>query len=767
LAKARAGHGAHFEFQHRLASGEIREVEVYSGPVSVGERVLLHSIVHDISERKRSSLALLASEELNRRILEAVPGGIVQVGLDGSIRAANSAAQRILGLNWDALKSRFVSDWLPETINEDGSPCAPDDYPVVHCLKTGQAQPPKTIGVRQQDGRIHWAVFTAVPLNDPITGAVAGSVVTFLDVTGRIKADEALRASEARFRALVEEATEAICIADSAGRGIEANSRACEMFGYTREEFSRLSVADTVPPQDRALIGPRFGEMKKGHPQRWERELVRKDGSRFPVEISARFLPDGRLMAIMRDMTERKRAEEALRESELRFRQLADAAPVFIWLANASGRRTYFSRGWVEFTGRALDDEMNDGWLDGVHAEDSQRVSDMLADALLARQDFSLEYRLRASDGEYRWVLDHGVARFSERGEFAGYIGSSLDITERKRAEDALRISERQYRELMEQSGDGIFIFNEKARVTDVNSRFCELLGYTKSEMLTMDPSKLVDPSAHGRFQLRFEQMNSGETLRLETEMIHKDGKRVPLDVSARRVGQGRYQAVFRDMTERKRAETELRESQRRLTTLLSNRPGMAYRCKNDREWTMVFASEGAVSLSGYALEELLSGKVSYGSQIIHKDDQQRIWDEVQRALAERRGFTLSYRIVRKDGVERWVWEQGRGIYSESGELVALEGFITDVTERRQAEEALRQSQQRDQAFIAQSTEGVWRFEFRQPVDLSLDIETQVDLALYGGVLSECNDEMAKMYGYSRAEEIIGVRIAQLLDMSD
>ncbi len=633
MEAARSAKRLYFQFPHRLANGEIREVEVYSGPIEVGGRSLLYSIIHDITERK-----------LYQQRLEA---------------------------------------------------------------------------------------------------------------------------SELRFRMLVEEATEAICMADNQGRNIEANSRACELFGYTREEFAKLSVADTVPPEDRALIGARFAEMKKGIPQRWERDLLRKNGKRLPVEISARFLPDGRLMAIMRDVTERKRAEEALRESESRFRQLADAAPVFIWLANARGERTYFSKGWSEFTGRALDDEIGEGWLSGVHAEDSHRVPDMLADALQSHQDFTLEYRLRASDGEYRWVLDRGVPRFSEKGDFAGYIGSCLDITERKRAENALAERERHYRELMEQSGDGILIFDERAHITDVNTRFCEILGYSRAEMLRLNPTSLVDGSSHSRIPLRYSQMDAGETLRIESDLICKDGRRVPMDISARRVGKGRYQAVFRDMTERKRVELALRESQRRLSTLLSNLPGMAYRCLNNPDWSMEFVSEGGAELTGYSLDELHSGKVSYGTHIIHKEDQQRIWDEVQAALARKQGFTLSYRIVRRNGSERWVWEQGRGIYSETGELIALEGFVTDVTERRQAEEALRQSQQRYQAFIAQSTEGVWRFEFEQPIDLSLDIDTQVDLALQGGILAECNDEMAKMYGYSRAEEIIGVRIVQLLDMSD
>jgi PAS domain S-box-containing protein len=583
------------------------------------------AVGQDVTAKKRAEEALRESEERYRAMFERNRAIKFLIDPDtASIVEANPAACEYYGYTRERMQSMRISE-----VNT-----LPQEQILAEMARAkAQKRTHFQFKHRLASGEIRDVEVNSGPIE------VRGRTLLYSivhDITSRVQTEEALKASEARFRLLVEEATEAICIADGQGTNIEANSRACQLFGHTREEFAKMAVSDTVPPEDRALIGARFAQMKMGIPQRWERDLLRKDGKRFPVEISARFLPDGRLMAIMRDMTERKRAEEALRESESRFRQLADAAPVFIWLANAQGQRTYFSRGWTEFTGRSLDDEIGEGWLLGVHGEDSHRVSDMLADALQARQDFSIEYRLRASDGEFRWVLDHGVARFSESGQFSGFIGSCLDITERKRAENALRERERHYRELMEQSGDGIFIFDDKAHITDVNSRLCEILGYSRSEMLSINPTRLVDGSSQSRIPLRYGQMDAGETLRIETELICKDGRRVPLDISARRVGKGRYQAVLRDMTE-----------------------------------------------------------------------------------------------------------------------------------RRQTEEALRQSQQRYQAFIAQSTEGVWRFEFAQPVDVNLDIETQVDLTMHGGVLAECNDEMAKMYGYTHAEEIIGVRIAQLLDMSD
>src|SRR5439155_9058385 len=144
--------------------------------------------------------------------------------------------------------------------------------------------------------------------------------------------------------------------------------------------------------------------------------------------------------------------------------------------------------------------------------------------------------------------------------------------------------------------------------------------------------------------------------------------------------------SVIHDITDRVRAEAALRENERVLSTLLSNLPGMVYRCQNDADWTMHFVSEGCRELTGYAPEELLGNlKTSYG-QIILSDDQRGVFETVQTAVRTHQPFELSYRIRTARGAEKWVWERGRGIFAPNGELLALEGFITDITAQHQAE---------------------------------------------------------------------------------
>jgi PAS domain S-box-containing protein len=143
--------------------------------------------------------------------------------------------------------------------------------------------------------------------------------------------------------------------------------------------------------------------------------------------------------AIVRDLTERRREQQAHRETEMRFRTMADAAPVLLWMAGPDSLCTFFNQTWLDFTGRTQEQEWGVGWAEGIYFEDFQRAMDTYQASFNARRPFEMEYRLRRRDGEYRWILDRGVPRYTPDGTFAGYIGSCADITERRTVESELR----------------------------------------------------------------------------------------------------------------------------------------------------------------------------------------------------------------------------------------------------------------------------------------------------------------------------------------
>ena len=200
-------------------------------------------------------------------------------------------------------------------------------------------------------------------------------------------------------------------------------------------------------------------------------------------------------LAVLRDVTERRRRAE---ESEERFRTLADTAPVMIWLADTRNLGTYFSRPWLEFTGRALEEELGAGWVESVHPDDRRRAAAYCQERFDRREEFRMEFRMRRRDGEWRWVLDHGIPRWGAGGEFLGYVGSCVDITDRRRAEEALRHSEERYRSLVEASTQMVWLTDAEGMVDDMPF-WRQLTGQTPEEVRGAGWAAAVHPDDRER----------------------------------------------------------------------------------------------------------------------------------------------------------------------------------------------------------------------------------------------------------------------------
>jgi diguanylate cyclase (GGDEF)-like protein/PAS domain S-box-containing protein len=258
---------------------------------------------------------------------------------------------------------------------------------------------------------------------------------------------QTLRQSEEMFRLLVENVAEyAIFILDLNGNIASWNVGAERLFGWPASEivgqpWARLFNEEEVQsglPEREMRVAETQGHSRFGG---WR---VRRDGTPFLVDEVITALRDeaGHLRGyskIVRDVTERMLSEAALRESEERFRTMADSAPILIWMAGTDGGCYFFNKPWLEFRGRTLAEEQGDGWAEGVHPDDYENCLRIYRAAFAARESFQMEYRLQRADGEYRWLLDRGVPLRSPDGEFVGYIGSCTDISAYRLASSALQ----------------------------------------------------------------------------------------------------------------------------------------------------------------------------------------------------------------------------------------------------------------------------------------------------------------------------------------
>lgn len=223
------------------------------------------------------------------------------------------------------------------------------------------------------------------------------------------------------------------------------NTGAERVYGYAADEVIGRSISLLCPANRLDEVPAMLDRIARGeHVRNVETVQQRRRGERIDVSLTMSPVKDadGSVMgasAITRDVTERKRIEAALRESEARFRMMADTAPVMVWMAGPDTHITFVNKRWLEFTGRTQQEEIGDNWFTGIHPHDLERCRDSYLAAYKSERPFIMEYRLRRHDGEYRWVVDTGVPLFESSGGFGGYIGTCMDLTERKDMEDQLR----------------------------------------------------------------------------------------------------------------------------------------------------------------------------------------------------------------------------------------------------------------------------------------------------------------------------------------
>src|SRR6266516_4110191 len=241
-----------------------------------------------------------------------------------------------------------------------------------------------------------------------------------------------------------------------------------------------------------------------------------------------------------------------------RLRAVADAAPVLIWMSGPDKLCNFFNKGWLEFTGRAIDQELGSGWTEGVHAEDRHRCVGVYKRAFDAREPFTMEYRLRRSDGEYRWVLVSGTPRFAADGAFLGYIGSCIDITERKLAEEKFQL-------VLDAAPNAMIMVDSAGVITFANASATTVFGYSLSELIgrhieTLIPERFRDRHVGDRKGFLSEPSSRAMGAGRDLFGRRKDGSEFPVEVGLNPIhtGQGLFvlSSVI-DITARKQAELE------------------------------------------------------------------------------------------------------------------------------------------------------------------------------------------------------------------
>ncbi len=554
---------------------------VAAGTDYQGQPALLFSFL-DITQRKEAEAALKTSEERFRTLIDESTDAIIILDADARISYQSPSTKQVSGFMQDEYHGSSLPDW----------DLHPDDIPATAAVYGRVMREPNatvsgvTARFKHADGTWHTLEATMRNLlHDPKVG---GMVINYRDITERVQAEQALRNSEERFRALIEKASDAIMVLDEDGKVQYYSPSIGRTTGYGENNWDGLPMNEwRLHPDDLARASSLLAKVLQEPGMTIEGVKARymhKDGTWHTVEAMVRnMLHDPTIKGIVanfRDITERVKAEQAVRESEERYRLLAENISDVIWVVDMGLKPTYVSPSAQRMLGYTAEQFMA-GSLESMLTPQSVRVALKAFSKALAREAAEpgipwetppLDLQFIRANGSTLWAATNFSYIRGPDGKPAALLGVLKDITEQKKAEESLRRSEERFRSLVETSSDWVWEFDAGNRYTYVSPKVRDILGHEPQDLLGRTPFDFM-PQREGRRVTKILRRFATEHLPfslLEYTAAHKDGRGVVLETSAVpiRDSSGRpagYRGISRDITERKKVEQELQRSLKRL----------------------------------------------------------------------------------------------------------------------------------------------------------------------------------------------------------
>ena len=685
-----------------------------------------------ITERKQAEDAIRRSEAQYRSLVANIPDVVWTMGSDMKFVYISPRIESISGYSQEEIYQMGASLFL-ESIH-------PDD---IQKVKEGlgallQKGHPYDVEcrVRRKSGEWMWIHDRAVATYEKNGMLYADGLLS--DITERKQAE----AESRRLASLVNSSNDAIFSATPDGLIVTWNPAAEHMYGYTGEEIKGKHFAVFVPEDQRGVLASIQEKLSRGEVIRqFRHENRRKDGSRFQVSLSLSPIKDAvgavtGLSAIVRDITEQKLAEDALKESEERFRSLVENATVGIYRTTPQGRIVMANPALVQMLGFDEFKELAERNLEeqGFHSDSprSDFREQLERDGVVKGRE-AVWHR---KDGSTIFAYESAKAIRGPDGRVIYYDGIVEDISDRKRAEKALVEERNLLVTLMDNLPDVIYFKDRASHFTRINRALAQ-------EFAVDDPTLAIgktdfdffaDEHAREAFADEREIMRTGEpVLDKEEKEVWPDGRttwvattKMPLrDAKGNIIGTF---GVSRDITARKQAEEALRQSEEKYRTIVLNIPDVVWTI--DSQGRIIFVSPNIEKLGGWTTEEVYAGGIEFFLSTVHPDDLPLMQEVFRSGFQEQRPPDVEYRGRCKDG--RWIWVRARAMQAIEKEGVKyLQGLLTDVTERHQAEE----EHTRLVTAIEQSSEGV---VITNPL----------------GTIEYVNSAFTRITGYTRAEAI-------------
>ncbi|MFH1052073.1 MAG: PAS domain S-box protein [bacterium] len=707
------------------------------------EKGWIEGVAEDITERKIAEDTLRESEEKYRTLVENSMDAILTTIPDGRILSANEAACKMFGKTEEEICTKGregIAD-----ISDSRIPLL-----LKQRKETGKAKGELTM--LRNDGSCFEAEISSSIYKGKDNNLFTSMIIR--DITERKKAEEALKESEEKFKNLANLLPQVVFETDINANLTYANQQAFDMFGYSDKDFENgINVLEVIKSEDRERAKENIKKIMGGEKvEEREYTALRKDGSTFSVLIfSSPIFKDNKplgLRGILVDITERKEAEEALRESEIRFRQVAETTEEWIWEVDKNGMYTYSSPIVEKILGYKPEELVGKKYFYDLFSPDVREEFKAGAFNTFARKEAikSLVNPNLHKDGRTIILETSGLPVLNKDGELIGYRGADSDITERKKFEEALKESEKKYRNVIENIHESLIIEDIEGQLVFANEEFCKIFGYDKSELQSISMLNFVSPESLEEVLTRHQRRMKG--LLAEEEFVYrgirKDGKKIwiesrvtPLFENGKIVG---TQSLERDISERKMAEEDLQREKIYLDKLFASTPGAVAVLDNEDKVQKI--NNKFTELFGYEAKEAVGKHIN---ELIVPD-----------YLTEEANSLCSLEGIKKLREHEWETQRkhkngtlinvsiiGSDIFIDD-KFVGVYAIYIDISQRKKTEEALKESEEKYRTLFELSPFGILLHQF--------------------GKIIFANKSAAKMFGAKSSDELIGYELMKLVE---
>jgi PAS domain S-box-containing protein len=672
----RTGQDVEFEMRTRRPDGTYRWLMGRGRPSFDSKGALLrwYCLLTDIDDRKRAEEAVRSSEHRLRILADTIPGLVITFTPDGVLESVNRQALDYFGLPLEELRN-----WKAIT--------HPDDYEIAkerlrRSLETGEPFETEARNLRA-DGVYRWFHTRGLPLRDN-DGQVVRWYFLITDVDDRKRAEQALRESEANFRLIVDNIPGMVATRSADGSPEFINQRMLDFYGESIR--SMPNWAPLIHPEDRDAIVEQWRLARQtGAPQENEHRSRRPDGTYrwLKARNSPSFDENGKLVRwymLLVDIDDRKKAEEALRSSEQSLRILSDTIPGLVI--------TFTPTGELESVNRKV---LRD-WAAVTHPDDYAFTVERLRHSLETGEPFETESRALRADGQYRWFHTRGLPLRDASGAIVRWYYLLTDYDDRKRAEHMIRESEKRFREAIDNIPGFIHTMTPTGEIEFVNKQIVDFFGKPLDELKDWTKVTHPDDMPEAMTSLRH-SLATGEIFDSETRGLSKDGTYRWFHSRAQPVrddsGQiQRWYHLITDIDDRKRAEQALRVSELNFRRMADTISGLI--CTNTATGAVELVNQTILDYTGKTSEELKDWP-----SVVFEDDLPHVAAKWTHSVATGEPFDTEVRVRRADGAYRWFQCRGRPLYGDGGEILRWYNLLTDIEDRKTAEEALRTAQAR------------------------------------------------------------------------